>query len=410
MKTIQPLNSQDFPLPDNAGSALPPQADNSGKNEAADLVRKKLANLYASEPDVVTGAIESVQEPASQRSKHQKFMAELATSGKPFAQIQTEWHAYYVSLPDKEKHEVWNEFYSAKEHKPVFDTQPLAQPAPATVGIGLDFDEPQAPPAATDAPASVASLKKQLTGRVKNRGRLSRKQHLKSLGFGLSAGAFTIMLLLFGFFNERFIAPFITPSKNVSSTPLISDGLGGAVGKEPKLIIPKINVELPVIYDVKTIQEADIQKGLEDGVVHYATTSNPGEQGNGAIFGHSSNNILNRGKYKFAFVLLSRLEPGDTFYIEKDGVRYVYRIFQKKVVPPTDVSVLSDVPGKASTMALITCDPPGTTINRLVVWGEQISPDPARNTASTALETTAEPEILAGNAPSLWSRIWNGIF
>lgn len=411
MKTIQPLNPQDFPLPDNTDNVSPRPADDPGKNEAADLVRKKLASLYASEPDVVTEAIESVQTRPDQRSRHQKFMAELAASDKPFAQIQTEWHNYYVSLSDKEKHEVWNEFYSAQQHKPVFDTQsltpePLVNPAAPTV-FGVDLDQPKSETKTkTDAPVSVANLKKQLTSRVGSRGKLSKKQHLKSLGFGLGVGTFTVLLLLFGFFNERFIAPFITPSRTVSSTPLISDGLGGSVGTEPKLIIPKINVELPVVYGIQSIEEKDIQKGLEEGVVHYSTTSLPGEQGNGAIFGHSSNNILNRGKYKFAFVLLSRLEAGDTFYIEKDGVRYVYRVFQKRVVPPTDISVLNNVPGKTSTMTLITCDPPGTTINRLVVWGEQISPDPAKNAASTALEIQKEPEILAGNAPSLWSRIW----
>ena len=30
----------------------------------------------------------------------------------------------------------------------------------------------------------------------------------------------------------------------------------------------------------------------------------------------SSNNILNKGKYKFAFVLLKQLESGDTFMIQ----------------------------------------------------------------------------------------------
>jgi hypothetical protein len=68
------------------------------------------------------------------------------------------------------------------------------------------------------------------------------------------------------------------------------------------------------------------------------------------------------------------------------------------------------VPGKTSTMALITCDPPGTSINRLVVWGEQISPDPNKNIASTAVQTDAQPSILAGNAESLWHRMWSYFF
>lgn len=399
MKTIQPLND----IPDNEQP--------SEKNEAVDFLRSKLAGLYATEPDAVTEAIESVQETPTKRSKHQKFMAELASSGKPFAEIQTEWHNYYQNLTDKEKHDVWNEFYSAHGHKPSFTAQdkPPVDLQASTFTGGV-FDAQTEPAAPKKRAESVADIKKQLTNRIQTRGTLNRKQHFKSLLFGVGVGTFTVFLLLFGFFNERFVAPFITPSKTVSSTPLIADDLSGEVGPEPRLIIPKINVELPVIYDVDSIDEAAVQAGLENGVVHYATTSHPGEKGNGAIFGHSSNNLLNRGKYKFAFVLLSRLENDDTFYIEYEGVRYVYRIFRKEVVSPNEVSVLNDVPGKTSTMTLITCDPPGTTINRLVVWGEQVSPDPAKNTESTAKEISREPEQLAGNAESLWSRIWNSIF
>lgn len=399
MKTIDPPSN----------STLLPQNDSGGNDDAANLIRSKLNSIYSSEPDAVSEAIESIQEPAKERSKHQRFMAELASSGKSFAQIQTEWHEYYLKLSDKEKHEVWNEFYSVQGHKPNFDSQPQPKsPEVQMAQIGSFDQDPTINK--IKKPESVADLKKQLTSRVRSRNKLTKNQHFKSLAFGLGAGVFTLALMLFGFFNERFIAPFITPSKNVSSTPLIADSLSGEVGSEPRLIIPKINVELPVVYDVKTIEEHDIQEGLERGVVHYSTTSNPGEQGNGAIFGHSSNNILNKGKYKFAFVLLSRLEKDDTFYVEKDGIRYVYRIYDKKIVPPSDVSVLSDVPGKKSTMALITCDPPGTTINRLVVWGEQISPDPNNNVASTAQKTAESPGTLAGNPESLWSRMWNSVF
>jgi sortase A len=128
--------------------------------------------------------------------------------------------------------------------------------------------------------------------------------------------------------------------------------------------------------------------------------------GNAVIFGHSSNNILNKGAYKFAFVLLNRLQEGDTFMLTKDGKRYVYRVYKKYVVKPTEVGVLG-TQDKPSTATLITCDPPGTSINRLIVVGEQISPDPASNGASTALHTSQEPSIVPGNSITLWQRIKN---
>jgi sortase A len=385
---------------------LPPNADDA--DTAANLIRHKLESIYRHEPDVISEAIETTQVAAASRSKHQQYMSQLATSGKSFVEIQQEWHNYYSQLTNSEKHEVWREFYAAQHH-PIVMPQKTPNPqamAPTPRPVVQQFQSDLQPKAKT----TISDIKRQITSKVRSRAKLSRKAHIKSLGFGLSVGAFTMLLLLFGFFNERFIAPFITPSRSVSSTPLILDPNNTTVGLEPKIIIPKINVEVPVVYDVETIEEAAVQKGLERGVVHYATTPNPGEQGNAVIFGHSSNNILNKGKYKFAFVLLNRLESGDTFYIEKDGIRYVYKVFEKKIVSPTEISVLDNRNDKTSTVSLITCDPPGTAINRLVVVAEQITPDPNKNLASTAVQTDHTPEQLAGNPESLWSRMWNAVF
>ena len=185
------------------------------------------------------------------------------------------------------------------------------------------------------------------------------------------------------------------------------DAYAFAVSMEPKIIIPKINVEIPAVYTEPAVDEGAVQRALEGGVLHYATSSNPGEVGNAVYFGHSSNNILNRGKYKFAFVLLNRLEPGDTFMLEKDSRRYIYKVTEKKIVEPNNLSVLDD--HDKPTATLITCDPPGTSLKRLIVIGEQISPDPGSNVASTANKSVATPELLPSNAPTLWNRFWTWI-
>jgi sortase A len=208
---------------------------------------------------------------------------------------------------------------------------------------------------------------------------------------------------LFSFFNERFIAPFISPSKQVSATPIVGSSVN--VGPESKIIIPKINLEVPVMYDLNTTEEKEVQAGLENGVVHYSTSAEPGQVGNVVIVGHSSNNILNKGKYKFAFVLLKRLEIGDTISLQKGGVRYTYEVYDKKIVKPNEVSVLGTTT-KPNTVTLITCDPPGTSINRLVVVAEQISPDPTINKQTAEkVPTLSSNGVLPSNAPSLWQRI-----
>lgn len=376
--------------------------DKDNLEPAANIARAKLAKLYADEPDAKQEMAEASA--STHKSKHQRFMESLTSSGKSLAEIQTAWHNYYIELPDKEKHEVWQEFYAVHE-KPKTAAATPVEPKKEDKVEPKSESKPKKPA----KPQSVAAVKEKII-RSANAGRKpTAKQHLHSLFFGLGMGAIVMLIFLFGFFNERFVAPFVTPSRAVSNTPIIVDPNSTTAGPEPEVIIPKINVEIPVVYDVNTIDEAAIQQGLEGGVVHYPTSPDPGQKGNVVIVGHSSNNIFNQGKYKFAFVLLNRLEAGDLFFLTKDGVRYTYKVYEKKIVAPNDVSVLGPT-DKPATATLITCDPPGTSLNRLIVVGEQISPDPSGNKESTATSNTEATSVVPGNAPSLWSRITDLVF
>jgi len=388
-------------------------SDNShteNPNLAADLIREKLRQIYGEEP-AAKQELAELKNDHHHHSKHQKFILELQNSGKTQVQIQTEWHSYYMSLPDSEKNQVWQEFYSAnKQHSSVsHHVQPHYTAAPENLDpeedkprvISQQFTKAEAE---KSEKKTAADIKNELINRVQSRSKSPWFQRFHSLIFGLAIGFCVILIFLFSFFNDRFIAPFITPSRNVSAQSLIIDP-NGAVSQDPLIIIPKINVEIPVIYTVPTIDENLIENNLEDGVVHYPTTSLPGQNGNGAIFGHSSNNILNPGKYKFAFVLLHDLTIGDTFTLDYQGKAYVYQVFQRQIVSPNDVSVLNNIPGHQATFTLITCDPPGTSLNRLVVVGDQISPAISSNTAGPNQSSEPQPTILPSNSPSLWSRI-----
>ena len=384
---------------------LPGRGSSDSATAAVDMIRDKINQLHdqkeASEPNAKEELAEA-KAAGPHRSKHQQFMYDLSISGKSLADIQQSWHDYYQKLPDKEKHEVWQEFYA--EHSQGSQTQATAKVHPPQQTTHKPAEQHKNHAAHTQK--SVSDIKKQIVRKAQSRAK-PKNPHVQSILFGLAMGSIVVVITLFGFFNERLIAPFITPSRSVSSTAIISDVNGGTVGKESKIIIPKINVEIPVVYDEPSIEEDKVQKALERGVLHYATTPNPGEQGNAVIFGHSSNNILNSGRYKFAFVLLNRLENGDTFMLEKGGTRYVYKVYDKKVVSPKEVSVLNAGGDKTATATLITCDPPGTAINRLVVVGEQISPSPSQNVASSVKPqgSAEEPAVLPSNSPSLWSRM-----
>lgn len=401
-----------YVLPSNK-KKISPKKDKHNRNAAANAVRKKIDKLYAEEP---AAAAQLAELPHAERplSRHQSFMKELQATTTSIAEIQTKWHHYYTQLSSDEKHEVWQEFYEEQSRQSRYAQH--AQPAEhkAAHEVVVSKHEPATASASRNRLRDARSTRevKQHVRRKVNENR-AREQAgpLSSIVFGLATGGFVLVVLLFGLFNERVIAPFIQPSRNVSATPIILNEASIAADGSTKVIIPKINVEIPVDYEVPSMKEDDIQKGLENGVVHYPSTVRPGEQGNSAIFGHSSNNIFNPGKYKFAFVLLSKLENGDMFYLTYGGQVYAYKVYEKRVVSPEEVSILDAVNGKTATAALITCDPPGTTINRLVVWGEQVSPSPANNVAANSGSVVTNTESqLAGNAPSLWHRMTGWIF
>lgn len=372
------------------------------------MIREKVARIYGEEPEAKQELDEA--QSVGQRSKHQQFMYDLGTSGKDLAAIQTEWHTYYQALPDDEKHQVWQEFYASQSavtgQARLSDksaAQTLARHKHQAAGSKRARTAPTKAPKLRDV-RSAKDMQAAIRDSITAGGKLEAKHHLQSLLFGLGMGFIVLVIFLFGFFNEIIIAPFIQPSRVAASTPLIVSTNNVAPATSPEVIIPKINVEIPVNYNETSTDENAIENDLQDGVVHYPTTALPGQTGNAAFFGHSSNNIFNKGKYKFAFVLLHTLVPGDTFYLAYNGKMYVYKVITRNIVDPSDVSVLNPVPGQTATATLITCDPPGTSLHRLVVVGQQISPDPAGNTEAGPAAIAAQPSSLPGNGPTLWGR------
>lgn len=399
----------------------PPPDDKQPDEAAADVIRDKLARLYAEEPNAKAELAEA--EIVVPRSKHQQYMHELNASGMNLAGIQTAWHNYYQSLPPHEQHQVWQEFYASQStltgSQPTAAAlqhpQAIAEHKQAVAGLNERAKQASAEKAQAADERTPQAVQEAIRSKVSANGKLSAKHHLQSLFFGLGMGFVVVIIFLFSFFNEIIIAPFIQPSRAEASTPLIVSANSVAASSQPEVIIPKINVQIPTDFSVTSTNESDIENALEGGVVHYPTTAKPGENGNASFFGHSSNNIFNKGKYKFAFVLLHTVVPGDTFYLTNNGKVYAYKVFDKKVVDPSEVGVLNPIPGHPATATLITCDPPGTSLKRLVITGDQISPNPSSNAASstpvtTAATTTDSNSIaLPGNGPTLLGRLTSSL-
>lgn len=129
--------------------------------------------------------------------------------------------------------------------------------------------------------------------------------------------------------------------------------------EEYYLSIPKLNIEKSKVI----VGGEDLSKSL----IHYLPTSLPGENGNVVIFGHSTlPQLYNTKDYKTIFTYLPSIEQGDKIIVKVGNANYEYEVYEMFVVKPDQVSVLEQK-YDSSYMTLITCVPPGTYWNRLVV-------------------------------------------
>lgn len=164
----------------------------------------------------------------------------------------------------------------------------------------------------------------------------------------------------------------VLPQASATMTVVAIQNSDAIPQKDFYLVIPKINIRVPVIAKVNGADKTAYLKALENGVAHYAGTSLPGEVGKVFIFGHSSYYRNLPGNYKKIFASLNNLNTGDEITMYYQNTEYVYRVFDKKIVLPDDTSVLQATENK--TLALQTCWPPGTVEKRLVVYSEQVKP------------------------------------
>jgi len=230
----------------------------------------------------------------------------------------------------------------------------------------------------------------------------------------LFAGLTVVLVLLFLQYNRLIFAPImayvspgnVPPSQIEALDPTITQ----TVSSDPRLIIPKLNIDVPIRFGVPL---SGVMSAMNDGVAHYrisGASAYPGEIGNFIITGHSAGDVYSSNPYKYIFSGLERLEDGDLIYVNYESVRYTYKVIKKEVVEPSDVAALI-VQTDRPLITLVTCTPLGTSRYRLLVTGEQISPsyggaDFAEDEAGE--ETPVVDEVvLPANEPSFFEGIWN---
>lgn len=238
----------------------------------------------------------------------------------------------------------------------------------------------------------------------------AKKNHRHRKIIPILIGAGIILIVLFLQYNRLIFTPIIAymaPGENAASEiESIDPTVSNIISKDPKVIIPKLNVNAPIVFDV---DPNDTMSAMDNGVAHFrvpGASAFPGEIGNFVISGHSSGDIYETNPYRFIFSGLERLTDGDLIYINYEGTRYTYSVIKRQVVAPSNVAAL-DMQTDKPLITLITCTPLGTSKNRLLVTGEQISPSYEDADESEDYESTTTVEEMPSNSPSFFEGIWN---
>lgn len=125
------------------------------------------------------------------------------------------------------------------------------------------------------------------------------------------------------------------------------------------IAIPKLGI------DDAFVSTTDYDVGSH--LINYGGTAVPPEKGNAVVFGHSTlPQLFNKNDYKTIFAKLHTLKPGDEIKVYTNDNEYTYRVTNMYIVEPNDFKPLTQS-YDASYLTLITCTPPGTIWQRLVV-------------------------------------------
>lgn len=130
-------------------------------------------------------------------------------------------------------------------------------------------------------------------------------------------------------------------------------------GESYTISIPKLKIQ-----DTKAIVGSE---DLSKSLIHFGGTAMPGKYGNAVVFGHSTlPYFFDPKNYTTIFSTLPKMEIGDEIYVNYDGLRYKYIVEEMIVVKPKDTQILEQK-FDDSYLTLVTCVPPGTYLERLVV-------------------------------------------
>ena len=403
---------------------VPSRQTGQQQTAVANLARQELDNIYHSDPNHNMPVYNIPAESASVAPTAPQAEATSDSGRSDYPSITHSFTidpAYDRSLDDKninttkeawqKYHSAWQSYYQEYYHRYYASYISMANAQISQANAKAQALESN--PRQLSSQEAVNELRSDIRSRIANSARVVRR----SKHFVPIASAAAVMLLfLFLQYNTvltGYAAAYISPGTTSPSDIIVDPNSSDVVSDEPRLIIPKIAVDVPSVYtdtmgstSAETAAKQDL--ALQKGVAWFGipgADSHPGQLGNTVLSGHSSNDWLAPGDYKFVFARLDQLAKGDVIYLNYQGTRYTYTVTAKKVINPNDISALYRGDDKP-ILTLLTCTPVGTALNRLLVFAEQIKPAPNEAQAAPNDKVTGSTTVIPGNSPSSLQRLF----
>ena len=363
------------------------------RRTAAELARRKVLDAYKVKP-------ENYAMPMNEGGSGVK--------AEDWRKYHSAWQEYYQKYYGEYYGKAAQEYVAKAKLK--FEREQAAKRAKLDEAALVKSEELAEEQASQEAQKKIRSeIRKKASDRAK---RLRRSKHFVPIVVGLVV----ILLGVLFQYNQVIIAnavAYISPGgSTVNDITAIDPMVSSEVGDASVLIIPKLNVEVPITFGAASDQ-ASMEAAMSNGVAQFSVSganAMPGEIGNFVVSGHSAGNIYQNSDYKFVFSGLTRLTEGDLIYVNYGGVRYTYTVIGNKTVEPTDVQSLVDIakeyPDKP-LITLITCTPLGTSRYRLLVYAEQVSPSYADATVTEPADEEVNQDVeMPSNQPSPLEQFW----
>jgi sortase A len=263
------------------------QSSDLARQTAAQIARKKVLAAYS----------DAAQKSALDAKKKEARLKDTPVTTKIDSESWKKYHSAWQNYYQK----YYNDYYSraaqnyvakerlkdarekAEEEEILKSLAKYSNKTDQKAGMPLKKEETE-----SNTGESVENIGEALRRKIRKRATDSvKKTRRRRRYIPIVAGIAVVLLVLFLQYNRLIFAPimaYVSPGNApASSIEAIDPNVTGTVSPEPRLIIPKLNVDVPINFNVAL---SDVMAAMNHGVAHYriaGASAYPGEIGNFVI-------------------------------------------------------------------------------------------------------------------------------